>query len=42
MYWYAPFVVASSAYGEPRPIYGGLYMIRGYGEGYFFPTWVAA
>jgi hypothetical protein len=24
------------------PVYGGLYMTGGYGEGYFFPTWVAA
>nr|XP_051206417.1 uncharacterized protein LOC127321418 [Lolium perenne] len=42
MYRYSPFVVTSSADGEPRPIYGGLYTVGGYGEGYFFPTWVAA
>nr|XP_051203681.1 uncharacterized protein LOC127317199 [Lolium perenne] len=42
MYGDSSFVVASSAYGEPRPIYRGLYTIGGYGEGYFFPTWVAA
>ncbi|XP_051208138.1 uncharacterized protein [Lolium perenne] len=42
MYMYSPFVVTSSASGEPRPVYGGLYTVGGYGEGYFFPTWVAA
>jgi hypothetical protein len=42
MYRYAPFVITSSAAGEQRPIYGGLYMIGGYDEGYFFSTWVAA
>jgi hypothetical protein len=33
---------SSSADGESRPIYGDLYTIEGYIEGYFFPTWVAA
>jgi hypothetical protein len=42
MYHYAPFMVTSSMAREQRPIYGGLYTIGGYGEGYFFPTWVAA
>ena len=28
--------------GESRPVYGGVYTIGGYGEGYFYPTWVAA
>jgi hypothetical protein len=42
MYSYASFVVTSSAAGEQRPVYGGLYTTGGYGEGYFFPTWVAA
>jgi hypothetical protein len=42
MYRYSPFMVTSSAGGESRPIYGGLYTVGGYGEGYFFPTWVAA
>jgi hypothetical protein len=32
----APFVVTSSADGEQRPIYEGLYTIGGYGDGYFF------
>jgi hypothetical protein len=42
MYRYSPFMVTSSADGESQPIYGGLYMVRDYGEGYFFPTWVTA
>jgi hypothetical protein len=42
MYWYSPFMVTSAADGESRPIYGGLYMVGGYGEGYFFLIWVAA
>jgi hypothetical protein len=41
-YRYALFVVTSSAVGEQRPVYGGLYTTGGYDEGYFFPTWVAA
>jgi hypothetical protein len=36
VYRYAPFVVTFSENGEPQPIYGGLYTIRGYTEGYFF------
>jgi hypothetical protein len=40
MYSYSPFVVTSSASGEPIPVYGGLYTVGGYGEEYFFPTWV--
>jgi hypothetical protein len=39
---YPPFMVTSTADGKPRPIYGGLYMVEGYDEGYFFLTWVAA
>jgi hypothetical protein len=42
MYSYVPFVVTSSTTGEQRPIYGGLYTTRGYGERYFFPAWVTA
>jgi hypothetical protein len=42
MYRYAPFMVTSLAAREQRSVYGGLYTIEGYGEGYFFPTWVAA
>jgi hypothetical protein len=36
----ALFVLTSSATEESRPINGGLYMIGGYGQGYFFLTWV--
>jgi hypothetical protein len=36
------FVVTSSDAGEPQPIYGGLYTVERYKEGYFFPIWVAA
>ena len=28
--------------GESRLVYGGVYMIGGYGEGYFYSTWMAA
>jgi hypothetical protein len=28
--------------GELRPIYRGVYMVGGHGEGYFYPTWMAA
>jgi hypothetical protein len=42
MYQYALFVVTSLVTGESRPIYRGMYTIRGYIEGHFFPTWVAA
>jgi hypothetical protein len=36
MYRYSPFMVTSSADGESRPIYEGLYMIEGYDEEFFF------
>jgi hypothetical protein len=42
IYRYSPFVVTSSANGESHPIYGDLYTIEGYGEGYFFSIWVTA
>jgi hypothetical protein len=42
VYLYAPFVVTSSVDGESRLIYGGVYTIGGYGEGYFLLTWIAA
>jgi hypothetical protein len=35
-------MVTSAADRESQPIYGELYMIEGYNEWYFFPTWVAA
>jgi hypothetical protein len=38
VYQYAPFVATSSAYGEPRLVYGGISTIAGYDDGYFFPN----
>jgi hypothetical protein len=35
VYRYSPFMVISAAGGESRPVYGGLCMVGGYGEGYF-------
>jgi hypothetical protein len=37
MYRYSSFMVTSAVGGASRPIYGGLYMIGGYCEEYFFP-----
>ncbi|KAF7072374.1 hypothetical protein CFC21_077516 [Triticum aestivum] len=34
------FMVLSTTRGESRPVYGGVYTIGGYGEGYFYPAWV--
>jgi hypothetical protein len=42
MFRYVSFMVTSSTAEEHIPIYGGLYTIGGYSEGYFFLTWVAA
>nr|XP_051223222.1 uncharacterized protein LOC127341416 [Lolium perenne] len=39
---FAPFMVVAAAYGGPRPLYGGVYTVGGHGEGFYFPTWVAA
>jgi hypothetical protein len=33
---YIPFVVVSTSCGESGPIYGGVHMLGGYGEKYFF------
>jgi hypothetical protein len=35
-------VVLSAVVGGPRPLYGGVCTFGSYGEGYFFPTWMAA
>jgi hypothetical protein len=40
--WFAPFMVVSSAYGELRPLYGGVYMVEGHGEGVYYPIWMTA
>jgi hypothetical protein len=42
VYWYTPFMIVSLAGGASKPIYEGLYTVGDYGEGYFFPSWVAA
>jgi hypothetical protein len=42
MYRYSPSVVFTAKSGESRPLYGGVYMVGGYTEGYFFPTYVTA
>jgi hypothetical protein len=45
VHWYTPFMVVSSAGGASRPIYEGLYtvgVVGVYGQGYYFPSWVAA
>jgi hypothetical protein len=42
MYRYASFVVYVAEDGESRPLYGGLYTLGEHGDGYFFPTWMAA
>jgi hypothetical protein len=39
---YSPFVVSAAESGEPRPLYRGMYMVGGYGQEYFFLTWVEA
>jgi hypothetical protein len=42
MYGFAPFMVATSTIGEPRPFYGGVYTVGEYGQGVYFLTWMAA
>ena len=42
MFWDSSFMVLSIMRGESRLVYEGVYTIGGYGEGYFYPTWVAA
>jgi hypothetical protein len=34
------FIVA--AFGGPRPLYGGVYTVREYGQKVYYPTWLAA
>jgi hypothetical protein len=41
-YWYTSFVVVSATFTGSRPLYEGLFTSGSYGEGYFFPTWMAA
>jgi hypothetical protein len=40
--YFAPFMVFSSAYGESRPIYEGVYTVGGHGERVYYLTWVVA
>jgi hypothetical protein len=35
-------MVLSLTSGESKPVYEGLFMVEGYNDGYFFPTWAAA
>jgi hypothetical protein len=39
---FALFMVVSSAFGESRTIYEGVYTIEGLDEGLYYPTWVVA
>jgi hypothetical protein len=41
VYKFAIFMVTASMFGGPRPIYGVDYMTEEYGQGVYFPTWVA-
>jgi uncharacterized membrane protein len=42
MYGYALFMIFAAAFGGPIPLYGGIYTIEEYGQGVYYPTWVAA
>jgi hypothetical protein len=35
LYWFAPFMFVSSAFGELKPIYGGVYKVVGHDEGFY-------
>jgi hypothetical protein len=41
-YGFPPFMVATQTFEELRPLYGGVYTVGEYGQGVYFPTWVAA
>jgi hypothetical protein len=38
VYCFAPFMVATSTLGGPRTLYEGVYTVRKYGQGVYFPT----
>jgi hypothetical protein len=40
--YFAPLMVVSSVYGEPRSIDGCVYTVEGHGERVYYPTWVEA
>ena len=42
MYGFDPFMGAFAACGAPIPVHGGVYAVGGFGEGYFYPSWMAA
>ena len=42
MHRVAPLMDTVAACRAPGPLYGGVFTVGGYGEGYFLPTWVAA
>jgi hypothetical protein len=42
VYGFASFIVVAAAVEEPRPIYGIVYTVGGYGEEIFYSTWVDA
>jgi hypothetical protein len=35
-------MVVTSTLGGQRPLYGSVYTVGEYGQGVYFPTWVAA
>jgi hypothetical protein len=42
LHYYSSFVVVSTTCGASRPLFGVVYTVEGYDEGYFIPTWMAA
>jgi hypothetical protein len=42
LYGFAPFMVVASTFGGSRSLYGSVYTVRGYVEGLYYPTWMAA
>jgi hypothetical protein len=37
-----PSMVVSPAYEKSRPLYGGVYTVEGYGDEFYYPTWMTA
>jgi hypothetical protein len=42
MYDFTPFMDLAAAYSGSRPLYGVVYTIGGYSEGFYYPKWVVA
>jgi hypothetical protein len=40
--YFVAFMVVSSVCGQPQPFYGGVYMVGGHDERFYYPTCVAA